>query len=227
MRGLRALAGVVYVVVLYGGLIFLPAWTLAWPRAWLFLGGVAIAAAGSIAGITRANPDLIRERMKPPIQEGQPVSDRVVLVAFIAAYLGQTAFVPLDIFRLHLLGGPGPAISALGFLLFFGGWWLLYRAQRENAFASAVVRHQAERGHTVVDTGPYAIVRHPMYAGVLPLTLGLPLALGSYAGALLGLAVLVVALPRIFIEERLLRRELPGYEAYLAKVRWRLVPFVW
>jgi len=227
VRGLRAVVGVVYVIVIYGVLLFLPAWTLAWPRAWLFLGLVAVAVAGSITGVTRANPDLIRERMKPPIQKGQPVSDRVVLLLFVATYLGQTAFVPLDVFRFHLLGGPGPAGAALGFVLFFGGWWLVYRAQRENAFASNVVRHQAERGQTVVDTGPYALVRHPMYAGVLPLTVGLPLALGSYAGALLALVPLVLALPRVFIEERLLRRELPGYDAYLATVRWRLIPYVW
>jgi protein-S-isoprenylcysteine O-methyltransferase Ste14 len=227
VRSPRAVVGVVYVVVIYGALLFLPAWTLAWPRAWLFLGLVAVAAAGSIIGVTRANPDLIGERMKAPIQKGQPVSDRVVLLLFVATYFGQTACVPLDVFRFHLLGGPGPAGATLGFILFFAGWWLVYRAQRENAFASAVVRHQAERGQTVVDTGPYAVVRHPMYAGAIPLVLGLPLALGSYAGAALALVPLVVALPRIFIEERLLRRELPGYEAYLARVRWRLVPYVW
>lgn len=227
MLALKAALGIVYTVAIFGALLFLPAGTLAWPRAWLFLGFIAVAAVLSVVCIARANPGLIHERMKPPVQKGQPLADRVLVLLFVTTYFGQVVFIPLDVFRFHFLGGPGPFGAAFGFVLFFFGWWLVYRAQRENAFASTVVRHQAERGQRVVDTGPYAVVRHPMYAGVLPLAVGMPLALGSYAGALVALVPLAVALPRIFIEERLLRRELPGYEAYARRVRWRLIPRIW
>jgi len=98
---------------------------------------------------------------------------------------------------------------------------------RENAFASAAVRHQAERQQRVIDTGPYALVRHPMYAGSMPLVFGLPLWLGSYTAALAGIAAYAMLVARILAEESYLRRELPGYAEYMQRVRWRLLPGVW
>jgi protein-S-isoprenylcysteine O-methyltransferase Ste14 len=111
--------------------------------------------------------------------------------------------------------------------LFAVGWVVMVLAMRENTFAAPVVRHQAEREQVVVDTGPYAIVRHPMYAGSVPLTVGMALWLGSYAGALLAAAPIGTLVLRVLVEERLLCRELPGYDRYAQRVRWRLVPFVW
>jgi protein-S-isoprenylcysteine O-methyltransferase Ste14 len=98
---------------------------------------------------------------------------------------------------------------------------------RANSFAAPIVKLQAERGHSIADTGPYAYVRHPMYAGAIPFLIGMPLLLDSWYG-LIGSAVTVVALGfRAVGEERLLTRELDGYPEYAARVRYRLVPSLW
>ena len=101
------------------------------------------------------------------------------------------------------------------------------RALETNAFATTVVRHQVERGHTVVDRGVYGVVRHPMYAGAVLLLVGMPLWLESYAAALLAGVPIATLAVRILFEEQFLRRELQGYDAYAERVRYRLIPFLW
>jgi protein-S-isoprenylcysteine O-methyltransferase Ste14 len=98
---------------------------------------------------------------------------------------------------------------------------------RENSYLSATVRIQEERGQTVISTGPYHYVRHPMYAGGLFMFLGTPLLLGSWYGLLLTLLFLPALLVRAVLEERTLLQELPGYDAYMAHVKYRLIPHVW
>jgi protein-S-isoprenylcysteine O-methyltransferase Ste14 len=90
-----------------------------------------------------------------------------------------------------------------------------------------VVKHQAEREHRVVDTGVYAVVRHPMYAGIFIFNVGMALWLESYAGAIAALVPMALLASRIVFEERFLRERLNGYGAYTERVRYRLVPFVW
>jgi protein-S-isoprenylcysteine O-methyltransferase Ste14 len=107
------------------------------------------------------------------------------------------------------------------------GWIIKALALRENAFAVTVVRLQAERQHSLVDTGPYHLVRHPMYAGSPFVLLGLSLWLGSYAAALFAILPLALLMIRIGMEERFLQRELPGYSEYMDRVRYRLVPGLW
>jgi protein-S-isoprenylcysteine O-methyltransferase Ste14 len=110
------------------------------------------------------------------------------------------------------------------------GWALGRRESKESKALGAChawVRHQEERRQVVVDRGLYAVVRHPMYAGAIPLSIGMPLWLGSYAAALAAVVPIAILVVRILVEERFLRRELPGYEEYTRKVRWRMVPGVW
>jgi protein-S-isoprenylcysteine O-methyltransferase Ste14 len=224
---IRLIGGVVYVVVLYGAALFLPAGTWRWPRAWIILGLTAVSTAISTAYLNARSPEIVKERWKPPIQKGQPLADKVVLMLFIVLYLGTIVFTALDVFRWHLLPRPGVVVSSIGLILYVMSWVLITRVLRENAFASAAVRYQEERHQRVIDTGPYALVRHPLYAGSIPLVLGLPVWLESYAAALLGILVCVVMSLRIRLEESFLLRNLPGYEAYVRRVRWRLIPGVW
>ena len=118
-------------------------------------------------------------------------------------------------------------VSSLGLVLVVVGWVIIALVFRENSFAAPVVKHQEEREHKVVDTGVYAIVRHPMYAGIFVFNVGMALWLESYAGALAALVPIGLLAVRIVFEERFLREELPGYEAYTERVRYRLIPFVW
>ena len=227
MSPLRLAGGITSVVVFYGAALFVPAGTLHWPRAWVLLGVTAVSTAISTLYLASTSSDVVAERWKPPLQKGQPLVDKVLISLFILLYTGTLVLTALDVFRWHLLPRPGVVASSVGLVLFAGSWVLITRVLRENAFASAAVRYQVERHHRVIDTGPYAIVRHPMYAGAIPLVLGLPLWLESYAAALAGLLVCGLMSTRILVEERFLRGHLPGYAAYVRRVRWRLIPGVW
>ena len=171
--------------------------------------------------------ELLNERLKPPIQKGQPLADKIVLVLIIATFCGFVGFIPVDVFRLHLLPKPGTLASWLGLILFLAGWTIMSLALKENAFAAPVVKHQEERNQTVVDRGVYSVVRHPMYAGAVPLFIGMPLWLESYAATLLAMVPALLLAVRIFVEERFLKRNLQGYVEYAGRVQYRLIPFVW
>jgi protein-S-isoprenylcysteine O-methyltransferase Ste14 len=224
---LKLAGGVVYSVVIFGGPLFLGAWTLHWPRAWVFVGIVFAASALTMFGIFPSRPELLDERYKAPIQKDQPIADAIVTLWLGASFLGLILFIPLDVFRFQLLGTTGVGVGAVGLVLFAAGWTMVALALRENAFAAPIVKRQEERGQFVVQTGPYRFVRHPMYAGAIPLMMGMPLWLGSIAGVLLAVVPLTCVVLRLLIEERMLRLELPGYEEYARKVRWRMIPFVW
>jgi protein-S-isoprenylcysteine O-methyltransferase Ste14 len=224
---LKLVGGVVYTVVFFGGALFLSAWTLHWWRAWVLVGVVSVASALTMFGIFPSRPDLLDERYKPPLQKGQPLADKVLTPLLVLSFLGLVVFVPIDVFRLSLLGAPAGTVAALGLLLFAGGWAVIALALRENAFAAPIVKHQGDRGQVVVETGPYAVVRHPMYAGAIPLMVGMPLWLGSCAGAILAVVPLGILALRVVTEERMLRAELGGYGAYAERVKWRMVPGVW
>jgi protein-S-isoprenylcysteine O-methyltransferase Ste14 len=122
---------------------------------------------------------------------------------------------------------PATMVSSLGLLLFVAGWWIISLAFRENAFAAPVVKHQEERHQTVIDTGVYSIVRHPLYTGTALLLVGMPLWLESYAAAVLASVPIGLLAVRILFEERFLKRELKGYKAYTGRVRYRLIPWLW
>lgn len=223
----RALLGVSVQPALFGLLLFSPPGDFTWRRAWVLIGVVFVATVASMLALARANPALLAERFKMPVQRGQPTADKVVVLLFLAAFLGAVRLVPYDVFAWHLLPAPPFAVAVLGLVALLAGWWLVTAAMRANAFAIPVVKAQAERHHVVVDRGPYAVVRHPMYAGAVLLMFGLPLWLGSTAGALAALVPLALLAVRIGVEERFLRAALPGYEGYTTRVRWRVVPGLW
>ena len=227
MSVFKLIAGVIFNLAFFAVLLFLPAGTFDWPGAWILLAVILVVSVMSLISIARINTGLLEERFKPPIQKGQPFADKVVLSLLLASLVGLMVFIPLDVFRFHLLDKPGILISSLGLLLFIAGWWIMTLALRENAFAAPVVKYQQERDQTVITTGVYSIVRHPMYAGTIPWLVGMALWLQSYAAALLVVIPILLLAVRILIEEEFLKRELKGYDAYMKKVRYRLIPFVW
>jgi protein-S-isoprenylcysteine O-methyltransferase Ste14 len=214
--------------VVVAAVLFAAAGTLAWPRAWVLVGVLLVVRILSAIAVFRVNPALLRERATVLIHRQQPLADRVVLLAFMAAaFIGVPAVAALDVFRWHLLPRPPAFLAALGLVLFAVGWTIKALALRENAFAVTAVRLQSERRHALVDTGPYRVVRHPMYAGSPFVHLGLSLWLGSYAAALYAVLPIGLLMVRIGLEERFLRRELPGYAEYVRRVPYRLLPGIW
>jgi len=211
---------------LLGLLLFAPAGTLAWPQGWVFLLLFGACSAAFGLWLQRFDPDLLAERMKSPLSGDQNQRDRAVMAALMVGFAGWLPFMALDARRFGWSHVP-PWAQVLGgalILLAFYAWAGVLRA---NRFAATQVRLQPERGQTVIATGPYAVVRHPMYADALLLLIGTPLLLGS----LWGLAWLLLFLPllaaRILGEEAVLMQGLPGYRDYAAKVRFRLLPGVW
>jgi protein-S-isoprenylcysteine O-methyltransferase Ste14 len=208
--------------------LFASAGTLAWSRAWGMLAVLLVVRTATAVAVYRVNPALIRERARLPIHGDQPWADRLLLLAVVATgFVGLPAIAGLDVFRWHLLPRPGTLLSGLGLALFTLGWMVKGLALRANAFATTVVRVQRERQHAVADTGVYGIVRHPFYAGTPLVLVGLGLWLESYAAVLLAIVPIAFMVMRLELEERFLRRELPGYGAYAARVRHRLIPGIW
>jgi protein-S-isoprenylcysteine O-methyltransferase Ste14 len=226
MFALKLIYGVAFQVVLFGLLLFVPAWTLAWPRAWVLLGVTVMGTAAAMLYL-RDSPDLINERLKGPIQHGQPLADKIMTNLALATLCGVVAFIPLDVFRFRLMGEPGMLVSLLGLGFIVAGFWIAVLAMHENAFAVGVVRYQQERHHQVIDSGVYSKVRHPMYTGGILFIVGICLWLGSYAAAVLALVPIGVIVLRMLIEERFLRQKLDGYKAYTERTRYRLIPFLW
>jgi protein-S-isoprenylcysteine O-methyltransferase Ste14 len=209
-------------------LMFISAGTTNWTRAWVLLAVMLLIRTIGAIAVYRIHPDLARERAKLPVHEHQPRTDRVLLLAVLATgFLGLPIIAGLDVFRWHLLPLPRTMISAAGLLLFAIGWTVKSLALRANAFAVTVVRLQSERAHVVAEGGPYAVVRHPFYAADPLILVGLSLWLGSYAAAICAVVPLGLMMLRLQAEERFLRRELPGYDAYAQRVRFRLIPGLW
>jgi len=184
-------------VAIFAGLLFLPTRNLSWWRAWVFLGVVVVGAVASTVSVRRASRALLEERFKSPVQAGQP------------------------------LARPNRFVSSAGLILFVAGWWVMSLALRANPFAAPAVKHQADRRQVAIDSGLYSLVRHPMYAGAIMLFVGMPLWLESYAATILAGIPAGLLVLRIHIEERFLRRELPGYDLYARRVRYRLIPRLW
>ena len=174
------------------------------------------------------NPALLRERARFPLHREQLAADKVLLLAVVTTgYAGVPLVAGLDVFRWHVLPTPSPVVSALGLVLFNLGWTIKALALRTNAFATTAVRLQRDRKHTVVDTGVYAIVRHPFYAGTPLVLIGLALWLESFLAVLVAIVPLTLMVIRLRLEERLLLRELVGYAQYVRRVPRRLIPGIW
>ncbi|MGO4835010.1 isoprenylcysteine carboxylmethyltransferase family protein, partial [Rhizobiaceae sp. 2RAB30] len=163
-------------------------------------------------------------RMASPIQKGQERWDQVWLSLFILLFCAWLTFMSWDAARTGFRSIPGwlQVVGGLGTLAYYlGAAWTF----RENAFAAPVVKLQERQ--RVVDTGPYAIVRHPMYASTLLLFAGIPLLLGSWLGLPLGLVLILGLAWRTVREEGALHAGLDGYDAYAARVRYRWIPGIW
>jgi len=204
--------------------LFLAAGNPAWGAAWGFL--VEAGALGLAVGLWLAwrDPGLLARRLSLLGQGGQPPWDRRFLIGAGLGFLAWLALMGLDVERWRLSLVP-PFLQGVGVLAIGFSVWLGWRAFAVNSFAAPQVRMQP--GQSVAATGPYAIVRHPLYAGAIAFFIGAPLMLGSWLGLAAAPFLIGAMAARALGEERLLRAELPGYDDYAAKVRYRFVPRLW
>jgi len=212
--------------VIFSALLFGAAGTIRWPAGWAYLILFFVGALWITLLLARHDPALLAERMKIPVQKGQPFWDKILILPMIVAWCAWLVLMGLDAVRFRWSAMPLWLQCAGGALIVLS-FWMFARVFRENPFLTAVVKIQTERGHRVISTGPYAAVRHPLYAAVLIYLPANALLLGSWYG-LAGSFVLSGGLVfRTAMEDRELRRGLAGYAEYAARVRYRLIPFVW
>lgn len=206
--------------------LFLPAGTIAWLAGWTFL----VLFFGFVVAVTlwlfRHNPGLLQERMTGFKKPDQQAWDKGLMLLTGVLFFAWLILMPLDAVRFQWSQVP-VWLQVVGAMVLLGSFSLFFLTFRENSYLSPVVRIQEERGQTVVSTGPYHYVRHPMYAAFVLLVLGTPLLLGSWYGILLGLILVVMVARRAVLEERTLRKELKGYDVYMAQVTYHFIPYIW
>jgi protein-S-isoprenylcysteine O-methyltransferase Ste14 len=212
----RFLAGFIVLVAMF----FLPAGTLAYWEAWLYLGLLFSLVTLVLLYFLKNDPGFLERRMR--LKEKEAQQRWIVGLSYLPFLL---AFLLPGLDRRFGWSNPPVALTITADVLVFLGYGLVFLVFYENRFASRIV--EVEKGQTVISTGPYALVRHPMYLGTLVLLIFSPLALGSYWAMLPALLLIPVFVARILNEESVLSRQLDGYQEYTHKVRYRLFPGIW
>lgn len=200
--------------------IFIPAGTLAYWEAWLYLAVILIPLAVVAIYLFRRDPELLARRMQT--RERETTQSR--LIALSGFYFLLIFILPGIDHRFGWSDAPVWLVLAAN-LIILAGYGIIVLVFRENRYASRVV--EVAQGQQVIATGPYAVVRHPMYIGTLLMYFFSPLALGSYWALIPATLILPILVVRIRNEETVLARDLPGYSAYMQRTRYRLLPFVW
>ena len=220
---LRAWFALVVLATAMGLLLFMAAGTMSYWRAWVYLGIFFGASALTTLFLIRRDRALLERRMRGgPTAEKRPV-ERIIMVFTSTGFVALLVVPALD-YRFQWSNVPLWVVVA-GDVLVVVGFYFIFLVYRENTFTSATI--EVAPGQTVISTGPYAVVRHPMYASALLYLGGTPLALGSYWGLVPFAALLPFLMWRLFDEEKFLSETLPGYVEYQRKVRHRLVPGIW
>jgi protein-S-isoprenylcysteine O-methyltransferase Ste14 len=219
----RVWLGFAFLAVAIGLLLFVPAGTIHYWQAWSYLGIFFGASLVTTLYLMKRDPALLERRLSAGPAAETRSSQKIIMLAvstgFIALLLVPAMDYRFGFSRVPLIG------VLVGDLLVAIGFTFIFRVCRENTFASATI--EVADGQRVISTGPYAIVRHPMYASALLYLIGTPLALASYWGLIALVCMLPFLIWRLLDEERLLAKELPGYTDYQKEVRFRLVPGVW
>jgi len=203
--------------------LFLPAGTGAWFAGWVYLALFSVCGAAMTIWLLRHDPGLLEERMG---FQPKQAWDKMFIAALCIVFLVWLVLMPLDAVRFHW-SRMAAWLQVVGAIVLLCSYYIFYLTYRENPYLSGVVRIQEDRGQTVVSTGPYHHVRHPMYAGGFLYFLGTALLLGSWHGVLFEPIFVGMIAVRAVLEERMLREQLEGYDAYMAQVKHRFIPHVW
>jgi len=205
--------------------LFLPAGTWMWARGWLFILILVVASIPATLNLHKVNPEVIAGRINR--HQGTKRWDRILFVIALPTLIAIPILAALDDGRFHWSHLPWWG-CVLGYALLITGMVSLTWAQSVNKFFEPTVRIQTDRGHWVIDTGPYAFIRHPEYVSAYLLFVGIPLGLGSWWAALIPAILMVPMLVlKTLWEDQTLQDELAGYKEYAQRVRYRLIPGVW
>ena len=219
----RSFIGLLVLFVVMASLLFAGAGTFRYWQAWSFLAIYFAAACAMTVYLIRNDPALAARRMSGgPWAEREP-AQRIIMSLASVGFIGLILVPAID----HRLAWSSLALDAvlIGDGLVLLGWLGIFFVFRENSFSSATIEVSANQ--RVISTGPYAFIRHPMYAAGLVMLFGIPIALGSAWGVLVVIAIVPALVWRLVNEEDFLARNLPGYRAYRDRVRYRLVPLIW
>jgi len=203
-----------------GLMLFLPAGSLDYWQAWIYCGVLFIPMSVVVFYFFKYDPELLERRMR---MREKDEKQKTIQIFGIIIFFSGFIMCGLD-YRYHWSNMPVYLVIAANAIV-LSGYIFVFLVLRENSYASRII--EVEKGQKVITTGPYAIVRHPMYLGVLVMYLFTPLALGSYWAVIFFLPLLPLLVSRLLNEEEKLLRELPGYKEYCQKTRYHLIPFIW
>jgi protein-S-isoprenylcysteine O-methyltransferase Ste14 len=218
----KASLGLAFLIVIMGLVLFVPAWTFRYWQAWVYLAVFAISVGAITVYLMRNDRALLERRISAgpgaEKENTQKAIQSFAQVAFLAIFL-----VPSLDHR--FMWSDVPIYTEIaGDILVVLGLYTVFRVFKENTFTSATI--EVDKEQKLISSGPYALVRHPMYGGALIMLIGTPIALGSWWGLLALIPIVAAIILRLFDEEKFLAKHLVGYADYCTKVRWRLMPGV-
>ena len=216
----KVIIGSIQLIVGLGAMLFIPAWTIFYWQAWvyIFIFGASIASISFY--LYKNDKKLLESRLNRNEKEK---NQKWIQFCIYISYIGIFVVSSLD----HRFDWSKLSISfvIMGDVLVALGYLIIFFTLRENTFASTTI--EVAHDHKVISTGPYAIIRHPMYSGAIVMLLGTPLSLGSWWGIIVFILIAFFIIWRLLEEESLLTLSLSGYKEYCQKVRYRLIPFMW
>jgi len=219
----KALIRILQTFFLLVAAIFVPAWTLRYWQGWICLAAFFIPACAISVYVAKHDPALLEHRMragpKAEKETGQKIVQGIASVVFLTDFVVSS----LD----HRFGWSSIPMSGsfVGVMMMLSGFAITFAVFKANRYASGTI--EVMENQSVISTGPYALVRHPLYAGALIMLIGIPLTLGSWRGELVNVPLLAAIIWRLLDEERFLTERLAGYSDYKESVRYRIIPFVW
>jgi protein-S-isoprenylcysteine O-methyltransferase Ste14 len=219
--------GAVLRLAMFPVVLLLPAGTWRWWEAWALFGIYLLYSVVVVTWLARHDPELLRERLKGGLEREQKRWDKVVMTLMLGAGLGILIVPGLDVVRFAWTERLPIWVEVIALGIHLPCFFMIGAVLRENTYLSPVVKIDEARGHHVITTGPYAIVRHPMYVAAIFMILAMPLALGSRWGLVPAAAMVLVLIVRTVLEDRTLHAELPGYPEYAQTTRYRLIPGIW
>ena len=225
---IKAIIGCMIQIVFFGSLLIIPSPNWNWPEAEIFLKVFfCIQIINSII-ICRFKQTAMESRLRIPITKKQSFKDKVAFLILFISMVSNIILIPIDKFYLLTFSEADHRLIYSGIVFFSIGYILSTITILQNEFASTHMEVQKEKGHILIDTGPYEFIRHPLYLSFFIFLFGMSLMLGSILASIYSLSILILSfIPRIENEERELKRDLEGYNEYCKKVKFKIIPFIY